>query len=160
MSINEAPGYQSNLTKEQQRQAEAAIYGVPQQPPMTPTNPQNITAEQAEFLRHMLQQYDSQHSHVNSFDLNNPPRAMTLAPGAPAEPYPYQNPPQYPRMIYDPAKRTTLIVQNREQLDLWLARGYSTEPYPSEPPEESELDPESAAEAAAVDAALKKKRIK
>ena len=158
MSINEAPGYQSNLTKEQIRQAEAAIYGVPTQPPpMTPTNPQHMTAEQAELLRHMLQQYDSQHNHVNSFDLNNPPRAMTLAPGAPAGPYRFQ---EYPRMIYDHVKRTTLIVQNREQLDLWLARGYSTEPYPAEPPEEMELDAETAAEAAAIDAQLRKKKPK
>ena len=151
MSINETFRPPSNLTPTQQREANAAIYGM-----SGGFDPNNLTPEQAEFLRGFLTQYDKDHAHVSEFDLNKPPLAVTN-PHAKG-PYRYQ---EFPRVLYHHERRTTEVVQHQAQLDYYLARGYSKEPFPPEDAEAEQYAPmlteENAAEAALIEAARKRK---
>lgn len=143
MSINELDYRKTNLSQEQVQQAESAIYGLSQtSQPAGAVDPKTMTAEQAEFLRNVLLQYDSGHGQINEFDLNKPPQ----------KPYKYQ---EYPRMIYHHERRKYMIVQNRDQLDMQLARGFQLDPYPMEVDNSPVLDMTTVAEARAMDEKLK-----
>jgi hypothetical protein len=154
MSINETIQQPSNLTPTQQRDQLGAVYGLG-----GALDPNNLNPEQAEFLRGFLSQYDRDHTNVAEFDLNKPPLAITN-PKAKG-PYRYQ---EYPRMIYHHERRTTETVISHAQLDYYLARGYSKEPFPPEDADAEQFAPilteENAREAAALDAAIKHNKRK
>jgi len=139
MPLNEAHSFhRSNLTKEQQRAAEAAIYGQ-----SVPTMPPNaLTQEEIERMRTLVAQNDAQGA-IKEFDLNNP-----VTP-----PYVYQ---PFPTTVYHHATKRNKIVPDQEALDKALAEGWAHTPVESDPPPEIELDPEAKEEASAVDAHLKK----
>jgi hypothetical protein len=139
MPLNEAYGFhRSNLTKEQKRQAEAAVYGQPV--PNMPTTP--LSDEDIERFRTLVAQHDARGT-VKEFDLNNPPQV----------PYTYQ---PFPTTVYHHATKRNKIVPDQEALDAALAEGWKHEPIPSEPPPEIELDVATKEEAAAVDKEAKK----
>lgn len=145
MAINETTDYRrSSLTQQQIHEAESAIYGLPQNAPPS-FDIQSMTPEQIEFLRTVLAQHDSQRNQVNEFDLNKPP----------VKPYRYQ---EFPRMIYHHEKREYLIVQNADQLQLWLGRGYRLEPYVAEVDNSPALDMATVAETRALDAQARRPR--
>ena len=154
MPINESSNnLRSDLTAEQQRRAQAAVYGLPEPEPA-----QDLSAEDVQRLRMILARHDAQTSPVREFDLNKPPRSETLAPGTPGANGPYQYQP-FPRMLYDHRLRSTTIVRSQPQMEQALADGWRLDPYPSEPVEEGpEFDAAVEAEIAAVDAELKKKK--
>jgi hypothetical protein len=129
MPLNEAYGFhRSNLTKEQKRAAEAAVYG--QSVPTMPTNA--LTPEEIERMRTLVAQNDAQTA-VKEFDLNNPPQV----------PYVYQ---PFPTTVYHRTKGNK-VVPDQEALDAALAEGWKHEPIPSEPP--PELDAATKEEAVA-----------
>ena len=110
--------------------------------------PQDLSVEDIERMRAILAQYDntSNRDKVQEFDLNNPPKVA----------YAHQ---EFPRMIYSHATGKTRVVQGQRELDSYREKGWSVEPMPAMAAEENlELDPESAAEAAAIDAKLKKRK--
>lgn len=147
--MNEArgPGRYAGLTREQKRQQEAAIYGLGLPTRNTATHNSmdlsQFTSAEIEKLRSALLQHDSA-TKPKDFDLNNPPK----------EPYRYQ---AFPRLIYDHVARKHKPVHSEEELDAHLAKGWSKEPYPAEV-EETELSAADQAEAAEIDARLKKKK--
>ena len=139
MPLNEAYGfYRSNLTKEQKRQAEAAVYG--QSVPTMPTTP--LSDEDIERFRTLVAQHDARGT-IKEFDLNNPPQV----------PYTYQ---PFPTTVYHHATKRNKVVPDQEALEKALAEGWKHEPIPSEPPPEIELDAATKEEAAAVDKEAKK----
>lgn len=112
MPINEAGGpKRSNLTKQQKRQAEAAIYGLKD----TMTEPLSMTPAEVERMRQIVAQHDNA-SKVREFDLNNPPK----------EPYVYQ---PFPKMIYHHTARKFKVVHDDEQLTEHLAQGWDKQPF-------------------------------
>ena len=142
MPLNESTGIRtSNLTKQQRRDAERAIYGLPQES----TLQQTISFEDIERMRELVRVHDSQGSKMQEFDLNKPPQA----------PYRYQ---EFPRIVYHHAKQAMRKVFTTDELDQHLAGGYSIEPFPSEVEELAPLEPAIAREAAAIDAHLKKRK--
>ncbi|HVH87682.1 MAG TPA: hypothetical protein VM912_13225 [Terriglobales bacterium] len=117
----------SNLTRQQRQEQLASIYGVPM----------NLTPEEIERMRQIVQQHDSDRKPIQTVDLNNPPK----------QPYRFQ---KFPMMVYDlvnshpahdeerpsrngfgmdvfhvPAKVISLMVQSEEQLQEALAAGWS-----------------------------------
>src|SRR5215831_3851994 len=116
MPINESVNLRrSNLTKEQRREQEAAIYGL-----STNEMIQQLSPEEIERMRAIVAQHDQQNKGgIKEFDLNNPPKA----------PYRHQ---EYPKMVYDHEERTHARVHNREQEQEALNAGYSLEPFPAE----------------------------
>lgn len=146
MPMNEAGGYRrSNLTQQQQREAEAAIYGLAPQQQMS-IDLSQLTPDQIEQLRAMLNQSQQKAGQVNSFDLNNPPVA----------PYSYQ---PFPKMIYHHESGKHKIVRNQAQLNEHLDTGWSTRQQPDAeaPASEPDLDDATLAEAAEIDSRLDKK---
>lgn len=140
MPLNEAYGFhRSNLTKEQKRAAEAAVYGQ-----SVPTMPPNaLTAEEIERMRTLVAQHDSQGA-VKEFDLNNP-----VTP-----PYVFQ---AFPTTVYHHATKRNKIVADQEALDAAVAEGWKhAPPDPKDLPPEIEPDAAGKEEAAAVDQHLKK----
>jgi hypothetical protein len=104
-----------------------------------------LTPQEIERMRAIVAGHDRTQGKVNQFDLNAPPQVeVRYTP--------------FPRMLYNHSARTFAIVQNEAQLEEHLAAGWSKEPYPQDPPEPVQLDAASAAEAEAVQAALKKKK--
>ncbi len=142
MAIFEAAPRRSNLTREQKQQAEAAIYGL-QENFMAPS----LTKDEIERMRAIVAQHDSQgRGKIQEFDLNNPPK----------QPYTHQ---EFPRVMYHHGKHITRIAKDAEEMDAAISAGWSKEPFPAVPePEEPELDAESAAEAAELDAKLKRNK--
>lgn len=148
MPMNEAGGYRrSNLTRQQQRDQELAIYGRSPEPFMSTNTPQ-FNQAQLDQMRAILAQHDSQSTGVvKEFDLNNPP----------VQRYVHQ---EYPKFVYHHDKRAEKVVHSKDQEDGFLKLGYQTKPFPAEVPE-VELDDADAAEVAALKAeieALKKKK--
>jgi len=140
MPLNEAHSFhRSNLTKEQQRAAESAVYGQ-----SVPTMTHNqLTPEEIERMRTLVAQHDSQGA-VKEFDLNNP-----VTP-----PYVYQ---PFPTTVYHHATGRNKVVPDQEALDKALAEGWKHTPTAaSDPPPEIELDDATKEEAAAVDKEAKK----
>jgi len=146
MPLNESTGIRrSNLTRQQQREAEAAIYGLP-----TNNNQmelEDLTPQDIERMRAIVQSHDRTTGKIETFDLNKPPQQpLVFRP--------------YPKMIYHHGKRAHKVIQNEEQLAEHLGQGWDTQPYPAEPPEPVHLDAAAAAEAAAIDTQLKALREK
>jgi hypothetical protein len=140
MPLNEAQALRPrrSLTKEEQRRAEAAIYGL-EENTMSPTGTIQLTHEEAEKVRALLNQHDRATA-PQQFDLNKPP--------TPA--YKHQD---FPRVVYHHGRGKAKAVQNAAELDKHLGSGWQLEPFVPEP-EPSDLDPDDAAEVAAVDAQL------
>jgi hypothetical protein len=133
MSINEAGGIRrSNLTKEQRREAEAAIYGL-----STKQMSDQLTHDEIERMRQIVAQHDQTNKGgIKEFDLNNPPKL----------PYRHQ---EFPKTVYDHESRRSFIVRNREDEKEALDSGFRLDPYLSEP---VEVEPEAeAAEIAQLD---------
>jgi hypothetical protein len=138
MPINEASGLRrSNLTKEQKREAEAAIYGLK---PIDHMQYAELTAQEIERMRAIVAQHD-RGQRAEEFDLNNPKTA----------PYRYQ---RFPKMIYSHAKRDSRIVRSEDELQGFMELGWTDQPYPAEPTETVQLDAASAAEVEQVDRKL------
>ena len=143
MPLNEASGYRrSYLTKEQKRQAEAAIYGHPEQ--MNDNNLTEFSPQDIDRMRAILAQHDRQTMPTREFDLNKPP----------VKPYFYQ---EFPRMVYHLGRGINAIVQHEAELAAMLAGGWQTTPIAAEQAD-AELDPAAAAEAAEIDKQLIKKK--
>jgi hypothetical protein len=130
MPINESVNLRrSNLTKEQRREAEAAIYGL-----STKEMINQISPEEIERMRAIIAQHDQTNKGgIKEFDLNNPPKL----------PYRHQ---EFPKMVYDHEGRRHFIVHNRAEETDAIESGLSLEPYPAEP---VEVEPE--AEAAEIE---------
>jgi hypothetical protein len=135
MSINESRGAsRSNLTRAQQHEALAAIYGIQE------TKPMELTHEEIERMREIVASHDSTNKGgIREFDLNNPPK----------QPYKYQ---EFPRLVYHHKKRTHKPVHNASQLKAALAAGFDKKPFPAET---DELDAGAASEAALIDEQLR-----
>ncbi len=127
--MNEAGSYrQSNLTAQEQREAEAALYGLEVNNSMTP-QPSTFSQDDIERMRAILRAHDAAAGGVvKEFDLNKP---------APV-PYRYR---EFPKLVYDHTKRTHKAVHDRAQEQAALEAGFQNEPYPSEVVELA-LDPE------------------
>jgi len=150
MPINESSGQlRSNLTREQRRQAEAAIYGVymPDQ-----LSQHEITPDDIERMRALVAQHDRM-AGIREFDLNRPV----------VEPYSYR---PFPKMLYNHQPKAgepkTTVVDTEEQMEKLTAKGWKKEPPKPETAEESHgleprLDAKSAAEAEEMDRRLKEK---
>jgi hypothetical protein len=119
MPINEFVNLRrSNLTKEQRREAEAAIYGL-----STNEMINQISPEEIERMRAIIAQHDQTNKGgIKEFDLNNPPRL----------PYRFQ---EYPKVVYDHDGRQNFIVRNREEEKEALESGLRLDPYTAEPVE-------------------------
>ena len=141
MALNESRGWsRSNLTPQQKREAEAAIYGL-QEPPYPMSH--DLSASEIERMRAMIAQHDQKTS-VTEFDLNKPP----------VEPYVYQ---PFPKTVYHPDGRNR-IVRDEPEMEMALEAGWKLKPIVAAPAvEQADLDPETAAEAAAIDAQLIKR---
>jgi hypothetical protein len=169
MPINEAAGVsrRGGLTKQEKREAEAAIYGVSLAPASPNLNSQEsfmstsqtgLSAEEIERMRAIIAQHDQQNpgNGIKEFDLNNPP----------VEPYRHK---EFP--LHLTSKDGKVKVAHNDAVAAKLARkGYlSPEDYrahvatltPAEvdtdddDDEDLQLDAETAAEAAELDAKLK-----
>lgn len=129
-----------SLSEQQKQIQEAAAYGLPQ----TPTAPGGFTHEQIEGMRRFIQQYDAQNAAITrEFDLNKPP----------TPPYRYQ---EFPRLLYRGGK--TITAQDARGQDLLLQQGWSVAPpLGTKVDIEVKLDPQSAAEAQAIDLQLRPK---
>jgi hypothetical protein len=101
----------SNLTAEQKQGQLAACYGVDM--------PVELSREEVERMRQIVQQHDAARKPMQTIDLNNPPK----------ENYRYQ---KFPKMVYDlqksePGHLVTLIVNSETQLADAIDNGYSDE---------------------------------
>lgn len=147
MPLNESSAIpRSNLTRKQQREAEAAIYGLPTEQ----MDHEQFSHEEIERMRAILAQHDRSSGRPETIDLNNPK----------TPPYRYQ---KFPKVIYHHGKREHRIVRSEDELEGFLELGWVDEPYPAEPPAEPELDAASAAEVARINdqlAEMRKKKSK
>lgn len=145
MPLNEASGFtRSGLTREQKQQQEAAIYGLDKGQMAPNTSP--LTPDEIERMRAIVAQADQSSGKVNSFDLNSPPKL----------PYRHQ---EFPRAVYDHENGAHRTARNQAHLDELVEAGYSLESLPADADAaQPELDAETAAEAAAIDAQLVKTR--
>jgi hypothetical protein len=143
MPLNEARAFKrSNLTKTQRQEQFAAIYGVETHQSYMPSN---LSFEEIQKMRALVAEHDrTQQGGIKEFDLNNPPKA----------PYTHQ---EFPRLVYHQAKRTHRVAHTPEDLAEALTHGWTKEPFPTEADIAPELDSESAAELAAVEAKRKRK---
>jgi hypothetical protein len=144
MPLNEARSFKrSNLTKAQQKEQLAAIYGVSPHQSYMPTT--NLSFEEVQKMRALVAEHDrTQQGGIKEFDLNNPPKT----------PYTHQ---EFPRLVYHHGKRVHRVAHTSEDLAAALEAGWKKEPFPTEADIEPELDSESAAELAAVEAKRKRK---
>ena len=116
MPLNEAAGYRrSNLTHAQQRQAEAAIFGIQENTLST-----ELTIDEIERMREIVLQHDSKNPKMaQEFDLAKPPVPQ----------YRYQ---EFPRMLYKPGGATK-VVNSQDHMDDALADGWSKQPVFDQP---------------------------
>ena len=91
--------------------------------------PVELSHEEVERMRQIVQQHDAARKPMRTIDLNNPPR----------EPYRYQ---KFPKMVYDlassrPGHLVTKIVRSDNELALALEEGFSEDapPFGSTPEE-------------------------
>ena len=124
MPINEARrvSRRSNLTSQQKREAEAAIYGL-QESQHLPDH--QLTAEELQTMRTLLAQYEGQHQPIKEFDLNKPPVA----------PYRFQ---EFPKMMYHHARHSTAAAHDADEQAELEAKGYQAEPFPPETTDDAE----------------------
>ncbi len=144
MPIYEAAGYRTRgkckLTKQEKKDAEAALFGLRPIPPMTNLNPVPISPEDIERMRTIVAQSDDANKRENrEFDLNDPPRKQ----------YVHQT---YPMTLYNHERRENREAKNPKELAEALAHGWQKEPYPMEVSNEIELDPETEKEIEALKA--------
>lgn len=145
MPLNESRSIRrSNLTREQIRQAELAIYGL-QEIDLQPQR--ELSHDEIQQMRAIIARHDNGHKPLKEFDLNNPPR----------EPYKHQ---EFPRVMYHHGKRTTRLAQDADEMQLALDAGWKKEPFSSEPDSEIELSAEELAEVAKLDAEARKPKKK
>lgn len=145
MPLNEAEGFQvhSNLTEEQQREAEKAIYGLAERAPMTP---EALTYEDRVRMRRLLDQLDQkEQAGTKDFDLNKPPVA----------PYVYR---EFPFLMYHHATKATRPARNNEERNSMLAEGWSVHPFASSEQPEIPLTAAEQAEAEEIDSKLTKRK--
>jgi hypothetical protein len=118
MPLNESSGpKRSNLTREQKREAEAAILGLNLKEHLMADQ---LTQAEIERMRQIVQQHDGDNNSLKQeFDLNNPPK----------QPYRHQ---PYPLAIHHHEKRHTLIVNNEKEKKAALEEGYQEKPFPAE----------------------------
>lgn len=121
MPLNEAQGFRlrgrNNLTKQQKRDAELALYGLSEAPSMST---QSLSSDEIEKMRTLVLQHDASNKNENKeFDLNNPPRTQ----------YIHQ---PWPVTVYHHTKRANRIVANQAELAEALKAGWQKEPYPAE----------------------------
>lgn len=150
MPINEASGLpvHSHLTREQKRQAEAAMLGLSTNNHEGNMDINDLTPQEIERMREIVLQHDRTSGKAKEFDLNNPPQ----------EPRVYA---EFPRMIYHHGKRIYKVVQNEQQLEEHLADGWNKTPYAmDEPAPTVQLSPANAAEAEEVNKKLAELRKK
>ena len=143
MPLNEAEGYPSNLTEQQQREAMSAVYGLAERDSMTP---EALTYEERVKMRRMLDAMDQKEATgaMKDFDLNKPPVPL----------YQYK---EFPFTMYDHANRKTKAARNHEERQTMIAAGWSETPFPAEGSIEIPLTAEEHAEADAIDKRLTKK---
>lgn len=132
----------SNLTKEQRQEQLAALYGVTMAP--------ELSHEEIERMRQIVQQHDSQRKPFQVFDLNNPPK----------QPYHFQ---KFPMMVYDlarsaPGHIVSSIVHSEGELDSALRAGLSQQAPEFGDSSEGELSPAYADEARQLDGRLEDAR--
>lgn len=114
MPINESTARRTTLTPQQIQENERAIFG----PPRPPEKP-----------------VEDERNKIKTIDLNKPPIRCVLPDGTESDQYRYQ---EYPRMLFwggDPAQ--FMVVQNGNQFEAALKRGYTTEVV------EYEIEPEA-----------------
>jgi hypothetical protein len=140
--MNESRGVRprGNLTSQQKREAEIAIYGS-LETPMPEIAPSPAELQQ---MRLLLAKYSSQPGSIKEFDLNKPPQ----------EPYRHQ---EFPKMMYHATKKHVAAIDAAHQEAL-EADGHQTTPVGvEEVPSQPALSAADAAEAAGIDAKLVKK---
>lgn len=143
MPLNESVGsLYSNLTEQQQREAEQALYGLDKGPTMSP----EPTHEEYERMRQILAQHDAKtaQNSMKEFDLNKPP----------SKPYIYQ---EFPFLMYHHQTKKTRPARNNGEREQMLVEGWSMDPFPAEGVE-IPLTAAEHAEADEIDARLTKKR--
>lgn len=116
---------------------------------MPPPNQSIFSAAEIEKMRLYVTEHDKQQT-ATEFDLNNPPRVN----------YVHQH---FPKVVYNVDKKGNSVakhVHDAESHEAHIADGWANEPKAEAEPDEIVLDPASAAEAAAIDAAAKKKPAK
>lgn len=111
---------------------------------MTPNDTPMFTEAEIAKMRAFVTEHDKKTS-INSFDLNNPPKA----------PYRHQ---ELPRLLYNHGTRKHKLVHKQSDLDAALADGFQIEPFPAEPLEPVQLDAAEEAEVAKIDAEARKKK--
>lgn len=119
MSINEpaAGKRRGGLTKQQKRQAEAALYGLKQE-----TNvPAEYSPQEIEQMRQLVLQNDISSGKVAEFDLNKPAK----------ETYVHQ---EFPRIVYHQKSGAAKKVENAKEMEEALAKGFAKDPPPPPPP--------------------------
>lgn len=157
--MNEAAGlsHRGGLTNKQKREQEAVIYGLgPQENSMTPAG---LTAEEVDRMRAIIAKHDQQNPRdgTKEFDLNNPP----------VEPYKHKT---FPLHLTNRDGKTR-VAHNEEVATKLAKKGYlspaeyrahvaSVTPSDLDPDDDAgdedlQLDAETAAEAAELDAKLR-----
>lgn len=122
MPINEHLGRPSNLTREQQKEAMRAVYGLGAT--MTP----ELTYEERVKMRRMLDALDQKEAGgMKEFDLNKPP----------VPPYVFR---EYPMMLYNHETGKTGTAHNYEERRMMVGQGWSESPVP--PPIPAAIAPE------------------
>lgn len=144
MPLNESAGsLYSNLTEQQQREAEQALYGLDKGPTMSPDPLRN---DEIERMRQIIAQHDAKtaQNSMKEFDLNKPP----------STPYVYQ---EFPFLMYHHQTKKTRPARNHDERERMVAEGWSMDPFPAEGVE-IPLTAAEHAEADEIDARLTKKR--
>lgn len=156
----------SNLTKQQQKEALAACYGVSDMPT------EQLSASEIERMRHILAQHDSESKKTSIHDLNNPPRASYQFKKFPMMVYDLGN--SYPshdeqrpkanslsmETVHVAAKVISATVHSEEQLQEAIAGGWSEDAPTFSEEREEYLSTALANEASAVDAQIEEQRAK
>lgn len=135
----------SNLTRAEKAEQLRVIYGVPKEDEM-----EKLTAEEAQKLRALLAQHDTEQSPVKTTDLNNPPHV----------PYRHQ---EFPKMVYDlenskPGSLVTMVVRSPDELADAIADGWDEDAPAFGDGADERLDGKYANEAARVDAVIEESK--
>lgn len=138
MPLNEAY-HHSNLTPTQQREAMEAIYGGNVTPAADQTD---LSFEEVERLRRILDRYDKAQPTRKEFDLAKPP----------VPPYQFK---AFPFLMYNHSTGKTQAAKSELEKTALIAEGWSVEPFPAEAPAPPQLTAQETAEAARVDTLLK-----
>jgi hypothetical protein len=118
----------TNLTREQRQDQLAACYGV--------TEMSQLSHEEIERMRQIVQEHDSVRKPIQTIDLNNPPK----------EHYRHQ---EFPKMVYGvhQGKRVHLVVRNAAELRSAIEDGWTEDVPQIEEAREDHIKPEYQREA-------------